>query len=447
MEARGPDANERLCTGGRRMETGKGEWWEQGPAVAQGEGRTWVRELLWVFRDSWRHVVALPLYFVAGWWLAAFVMLIALELADIGAGLKWGVLPDLGLRYKESEVVFQWIGWASLAFGMLGAVNVSLIQPRLVQVRRGMALMLVGMPGVLMLMTAMKSLIVESVFHPVLAALFLTLAGAAFWFVAGEFVRGLSRGVGTAPRIAVSGLLCAVTVLGIVCVDDHYPPGARFGYAWRLLTEDRLEAEFYWLQVKERDLEDIEAVYALIKQHLPRLEEALALVQKGHPREEKVKELLMRFDPEGREAPGLEGKALDGSAFSLEAERGRFVLVDFWATWCGPCREEIPHLLKAAGLLKPHGVRMVGVSMDKKEEQLRAFLKEEGVTWTNLLADKSLYQQVRNEWGVRRIPSNFLIGPDGRIVAAHIRGPETGKRILKAVRAWNVRQAWGKSAS
>ena len=118
-------------------------------------------------------------------------------------------------------------------------------------------------------------------------------------------------------------------------------------------------------------------------------------------------------DPGSREAPVLSLSGLDGKVVSLSASRGRVVLVNFWATWCSSCREELPALNAIDGRLKGKAFDLLSVSLDEAPEKiLPPFLKKHGVTYPVLTADDS----VLRSWGVRGLPATFLIGRDGLIV-------------------------------
>ncbi len=113
-----------------------------------------------------------------------------------------------------------------------------------------------------------------------------------------------------------------------------------------------------------------------------------------------------------REAPALSLSGLDGRTATLAENRGRVVLVNFWATWCDSCREELPALNALDAKLKGKPFTLLSVNLDEAPAKiLPSFLKKHGVAYPVLTADDA----VLRAWGVRGLPATFLIGPDGLI--------------------------------
>jgi thiol-disulfide isomerase/thioredoxin len=130
-----------------------------------------------------------------------------------------------------------------------------------------------------------------------------------------------------------------------------------------------------------------------------------------------------------RQFPTLEVATLDGKAYSLAAQRGKWVVVNFWATWCGPCLKEMPEL-SALDAMREH-VEVIGLDYEEIEpDALKAFLKQHPVVYPVAIVD--VYDPPKDFDPPRGLPNTYLIAPDGK-VAKHFLGPVTAKDIDEAI--------------
>jgi thiol-disulfide isomerase/thioredoxin len=131
----------------------------------------------------------------------------------------------------------------------------------------------------------------------------------------------------------------------------------------------------------------------------------------------------------------VKGKTVDGKDFNLESLKGKVVLVDFWATWCGPCIEEMPHVDQLYRGYHSKGFEVVGISLDDKKEVLQEFLSANKVPWVQLFSDTDgttgWSNPIAKHYGISGIPTAILIGKDGNVVSLDARAGELTKQLEK----------------
>ncbi|MFH7017324.1 redoxin domain-containing protein [Flavobacterium sp. FlaQc-47] len=138
------------------------------------------------------------------------------------------------------------------------------------------------------------------------------------------------------------------------------------------------------------------------------------------------KRLKAAIDIEDRTAPGTTAPQfsqtdVNGKIVKLSDYKGKYVLVDFWASWCGPCRKENPNVVAAYKKYHDKGFDVLGVSLDDKKNLWQKAIEKDGLTWTHISDLKGWKNEVGILYGVKLVPTNFLIGPDGKIVAKNLR--------------------------
>lgn len=114
--------------------------------------------------------------------------------------------------------------------------------------------------------------------------------------------------------------------------------------------------------------------------------------------------------------------AVDGTEVDLAKMRGKVILVDFWATWCGPCVAELPNVLKAYEKLHAKGFEIVGISLDQDKAKLEAFVKDKGMTWPQFFDGKGWQNEISTRYGINSIPAMWLIDKKGMLVSTSVRG-------------------------
>lgn len=123
---------------------------------------------------------------------------------------------------------------------------------------------------------------------------------------------------------------------------------------------------------------------------------------------------------ERKSAPNLKGELLDGDSFSLSSLKGKVVVLNFWATWCAPCRVEVPELQKTYAQYQPKGVELVGVLVRDSKDQGKTYAKQVGLTYPSLYDPKTeVALQLRN-YPLVAIPSTIVFDKSGKVAAAYV---------------------------
>ena len=131
----------------------------------------------------------------------------------------------------------------------------------------------------------------------------------------------------------------------------------------------------------------------------------------------------------GKPAPNFTLKNTEGKDVALSSFKGKYVLVDFWASWCGPCRAENPAVVKAYQKFKDKGFTILGVSLDDKKDKWLEAIKKDKLDWTQISDLKGWKSSAASLYGIKGIPMNFLIDKDGKIIAKGLRGEDLEKKL------------------
>ena len=131
----------------------------------------------------------------------------------------------------------------------------------------------------------------------------------------------------------------------------------------------------------------------------------------------------------GAEAPDFTMKNLDGEEVSLSDFRGKVVLIDFWASWCGPCRKDNPHVVELYKKYKEDGFEILGVSLDKTKDRWEQAIAKDKLTWTHVSDLKGWQNAVAQMYSVKSIPHTVLLDEEGKIIARKLRGPQLDQKL------------------
>jgi peroxiredoxin len=137
------------------------------------------------------------------------------------------------------------------------------------------------------------------------------------------------------------------------------------------------------------------------------------------------------FGKIGSAMPDFTQNDQNGKPVRLSSFKGKYVLVDFWASWCGPCRAENPNLVKEYNTFKSKNFTILSVSLDNSKDKWLDAIKKDGLTWTHVSDLKYWQNEVAVQFGIQSIPASFILDPAGKIIAKDLRGADLGAFLSK----------------
>ena len=170
-----------------------------------------------------------------------------------------------------------------------------------------------------------------------------------------------------------------------------------------------------------------------VKSYYKGLSKELAATKSG----KKIKSTLdaMSAIVIGKPAPLFTGPAPDGKPVTLKESLGKVTIIDFWASWCGPCRAENPNFVAMYNELHAKGLNIIGVSLDKEADKWKEAIAKDNLTWTQVSNLKFWEDPIAKQYNVQAIPATFILDANGIIVAKDLRGDELRAKVLALLEA------------
>jgi len=220
-----------------------------------------------------------------------------------------------------------------------------------------------------------------------------------------------------------------VTITKVTAADIYFTSNAGMGNAKLSSLEPALQKRFHFDPAKAGALEKAHA-------------RASAQYHDQVSSQPTVFPPDMKREPErpvpvglaiGQRFPNFSETDLQGAPLSVAAARGKVVLVDFWATWCGPCRAEMPNVIAAFQKYHPYGFDVIGVSLDENPGAVASFTAAQGMAWPQYFDGKGWGNKLVKQYGVESIPMSYLLNRDGIIVAKGLRGKALDTAVNRAL--------------
>ena len=145
----------------------------------------------------------------------------------------------------------------------------------------------------------------------------------------------------------------------------------------------------------------------------------------------------------GSEAPDFKLKTMEGKTLSLSQYRGKYCVLDFWASWCGDCRRDMPEMKRIYDQFSKQGVQFVGISFDTRKEAWQNAVEKYGISYPQVSEVKNMREaSITKTYGIHWIPSYVLVGPDGKVILSTVLTWKLEKKLEEVLPGTKVPDTW-----
>ena len=201
-------------------------------------------------------------------------------------------------------------------------------------------------------------------------------------------------------------------------------------------TSDPVVAMFALGYTRDMDPAVLKDVIPNLAKRFPRQQAIATLVLQYNEfiaQQKQPKQVNIHTLEVGDIAPDFTLKDVNNKPVSLSSLKGKYVLVDFWASWCGPCRGENPFVVAAYSKFKNKNFTILGISLDEQRAEWINAIKEDQLSWLQVSDLEGMNSAVASMYGVDAIPYNVLLDPQGKIIATSLRGPALDKKLSEVL--------------